>query len=63
MWQTMILLLGVLFTAAGITLVYDARIITKKVFSFGDQNEAALGLKMIGFILCMIGAFVIILNK
>lgn len=39
----------------GITLIYDARIITKKFFGFGDQNEGAAGLKIIGFIIAIVG--------
>ena len=39
----------------GVIFVYDARPITKKLFSFGDRNEAVFGLKIIGFVLCVIG--------
>lgn len=39
----------------GITLIYDARIITKKFFGFGDQNEGSAGLKIIGFIIAIVG--------
>ena len=39
----------------GITLIYDARIITNKFFGFGDQNEGAAGLKIIGFIIAIVG--------
>ncbi len=63
MWQSVILLIGILISLFGVVLIYDARTITNRVFSFGDQNEASLGLKMIGFILCIVGALIIILNK
>lgn len=43
----------------GVTMVYDARIITKKLFGFGDQNQAALGIKILGFIISIIGALII----
>ena len=39
----------------GITLIYDARFITKKFFGFGDQNEGSAGLKIIGFIIAIVG--------
>ena len=39
----------------GIILIYDARIITKKFFGFGDQNEGSAGLKIIGFIIAIVG--------
>ena len=44
---------------SGVILVYDARSITSRVFGFGDQNEATLGMKMIGFVFCIIGALII----
>ena len=43
----------------GVVMVYDARIITKKIFGFGDQNQAAWGLKIMGFIILITGALVI----
>ena len=43
----------------GVILIFDARPITKKMFSFGDQNEATLGLKMIGFLISLIGGALI----
>lgn len=48
----LIMMILILF---GITLVYDARIITKKFFGFGDQNEGSAGLKIIGFIIAIVG--------
>lgn len=47
----------------GVVFIYDARIITKKFFGFGDQNEGASGLKIWGFILTIIGSIIIILCK
>ncbi len=44
----------------GVVMVYDARIITKKLFGFGDQNQAAWGLKILGFIIIVIGMLIII---
>ena len=52
-----ILLLIILF---GVILIYDARILTKNFFSFGDQNEGSLGLKFLGFILCIIGGIILL---
>ena len=43
-------------------MVYDARIITRKLFGFGDHNQAAWGLKILGFIVAIIGALVIFFN-
>lgn len=43
----------------GVILIYDARNLTKKFFSFGDQNEGSSGLKLLGFILAIIGGIII----
>ena len=53
-------IVGAIFVLIGIVLVYDARPITKKFFSFGDQNEGARGLKMIGFIFTVIGGVLLL---
>ena len=55
-----LVLVGALLIAIGLILVYDARIITKKFFGFGDQNEATLGLKMFGFIFTVIGGMLLL---
>jgi len=47
------------FHYLGTILIYDARGITKKIFGFGDQNEATAGLKILGFILAIIGVLLI----
>lgn len=46
----------------GVILIYDARPITKKAFGFGDQNDATMGLKLIGFLISIIGAILIYCN-
>lgn len=47
--------LGFIIATFGVILIYDARPITKKMFSFGDQNDGALGLKITGFLITIIG--------
>ena len=44
MWQIILMIIGTLLAVIGVVMIYDARIITKRFFSFGDQNDAALGL-------------------
>ena len=44
-------LIGAIIVLLGTILVYDARLITKRFFGFGDKNEATLGLKMLGTII------------
>ena len=43
----------------GIVFIYDARTLTKRFFSFGDQNEGASGLKFLGSILSIIGGIIL----
>lgn len=57
-----LVIIGVLVALIGVVTVYDARLLTKKLFSFGDQNEASMGLKIVGFILAIIGGAVIYIN-
>ena len=55
MLNIIIRLIMMILISFGITLIYDARIITKKFFGFGDQNEGSAGLKIIGFIIAIVG--------
>ena len=63
MFQIILTLIGVLLIIVGIIWIYDARIITKKFFGFGDQNEASNGLKILGFIVAFIGGIIVYLSK
>ena len=51
--------IALIMAVAGDIIVYDARILTRKLFGFGDQNQAAWGLKILGFIIAIIGALII----
>ena len=59
MFKMFIALFSVLMIFAGVILIYDARIITKKFFGFGDQNEGASGLKILGFLVLIIGGLIL----
>lgn len=59
MIKIIIKIIALLIILVGVILIYDARIITKKFFSFGDQNEGSLGLKIWGFILTIVGGVII----
>ncbi len=54
--------IALIIVAVGVVMVYDARSITKRLFGFGDQNQAAWGLKILGFIVAIIGALIIYFN-
>ena len=58
MLNILLKILLLLIILGGVILIYDARKITKKLFGFGDQNEGATGLKMIGVLICVIAAII-----
>lgn len=57
--KTVLILIGLVLAMIGIIMIYDARLLTKKLFSFGDQNEASWGLKILGFIVAIIGGLIV----
>ena len=59
MVQMVIKVISLLMIFSGIVMIYDARIITKKYFGFGDQNEASTGMKILGFIIAIIGGAIL----
>jgi len=56
--RVFLLIIGIISLVFGVKFIYDARPIVKKYFSFGDKNEATLGLKMLGFMLTIIGGLI-----
>lgn len=63
MFQVIMRLIAVLMLLGGVVLIYDARIITKRFFGFGDQNEATSGLKILGFIIVIFGGLILYFNR
>lgn len=63
MFQIIVKLIALIMIFVGVVLLYDARIITKKFFGFGDQNEGSQGLKILGFIIAIIGGFILFFNR
>lgn len=59
MFKLILILIGLVIALIGVVLIFDSRIITKKFFSFGDQNEGSFGLKVTGFIVAIIGGLII----
>lgn len=62
MGKLILLILGLIIITLGVIMIYDARILTKKLFSFGDRNEATSGFKILGFIFAIIGVLVVYFN-
>lgn len=59
MIQVILLVVGAIIATIGTVMIYDARILTKRFFSFGDQNDASLGLKILGFLIAIGGALLV----
>ncbi len=63
MFQIIVRLIALFMIFGGVILIYDARLITKKFFGFGDQNEASQGLKILGIIIAIIGGLILFFNR
>lgn len=55
-------IIGVIAFALGIKMIYDARPLVKQYFGFGSENEAALGLKILGFFIAVFGGILLYFN-
>ena len=56
-------LICMLIVWLGVIVIFDARNLTKRFFGFGDQNEGASGLKILGFMVVIVNAIVLMLLK
>lgn len=57
--ELVFIILGLIFTTIGIISIYDARKLTKKLFSFQDINEGTNMLKIFGLIVSLIGLSIV----
>ena len=62
MGKVILIIIGLIIATIGVICIFDARVITKKMFSFGDQNEGSTGLKILGFLVSRTGALIIYFN-
>ena len=53
-------LIGVIIIALGIVCVYDARKLVNKFFSTSDTNSAVRTMKIVGFVVAIIGGVLVI---
>ena len=60
--KLILIFIGMFLAMIGTILIYNSRIITKKLFSFGDQNDGVFILKVAGFTISIIGGIIIIFN-
>ena len=62
MLKVIIILIAMIIILLGTISIFEARNISKKFFSFGDQNSSVAILKIIGFIVSIIGLVIIKIN-
>lgn len=59
MMKIFFVLLGIIFVAVGVICIYDARKLTKKLFSFQDINEGTKYMKIFGLVVTILGLFIL----
>ena len=62
MLKNIIILIGLIIIGIGVIAIFDARKIATKLFNQGETNNATRTLKIVGFILFIIGAIIIIIS-
>ena len=50
-------LFGSILVLIGVIFIFDGRRVVRKHFNFGEENLATQGIKMFGFILAVVGGF------
>lgn len=60
--RTFLLIISAILLVIGVKFIFDARPIVKKYFSFGQENDATLGLKLLGVLFTLIGALIFYFN-
>ena len=60
--KLIITIVALLIMMLGIIMIYDARKLTKKWFSFHDKNEGSKWFKIGGFVLFIIGILILYFN-
>lgn len=61
MGKIIVTLLGLIIVAISVVMIYDARLIATKMFSSNEINETTRLLKIVGFIVFLIGLGIIYL--
>ena len=56
MLNTILIIIGLIIMAISVTVIYDARIIAKKMFSSNETNETTKVLKAISYLTFLLGA-------
>ena len=59
MGKIILTIIGLIIAILGVIMIFDARLLTKKLFGFGDQNEATAGFRIVGFVVAIIGGLIV----
>ena len=59
MGKIILILLSTIIIAISVTMIYDSRMIAQKMFSSNETNETTKVLKIVGFIIMLIGLGII----
>lgn len=57
-----LLAIGLIALVIGVKMVFDARPLVKTYFSFGEENEAVMGMKILGFVSMILGGVLLYFN-
>ena len=63
MLQAVVRVICIVIIWLGIILIFDARNLTNRFFGFGDQNEGANGIKILGFIIVIVTGIIMMFFK
>lgn len=55
-------IIGLIVSSIGVIMIFDARRIIEKRFSFNEKNSATRILKTLGLIIAIIGGLIIMIN-
>lgn len=61
MGKIIVIILGLVIVAISVVMVYDARLIATKMFSSNEINETTKTLKIVGFVVLLIGLGIVYL--
>ena len=50
-------LFGSVIALVGVVCIFEGRQIVKKYFNFGEENLATAGMKLLGFLVTVVGGF------
>lgn len=53
-------IIGALVVLVGLCIALDSRRLVKKYLNFGEENSAVMGMKIMGFVIIVVGATIML---